>query len=214
MLRRSIILFSSSFLESHVPRLSMVSALVIACIPTLNKVRVPQPTVSTFLSSRLCLLFLQLSDIAECSADTAAAFGIDPRVALLSYSTLGSGSGSDVEIVQGAVDNIKTRRPDIKACGPLQYDAAVDPEVARTKVKVAPEMVRVAGKANVLVFPDLNTGNNTYKAVQQATQSVAMGPVLQGLAKPVNDLSRGCTQEDVVNTICVTVIQAIQAGKK
>ncbi|KXZ55429.1 hypothetical protein GPECTOR_3g8 [Gonium pectorale] len=146
-----------------------------------------------------------LASIAITSADTAAAFGIEPLVAMLSYSTLGSGSGPDVQKVSEAVALVKQRRPDIKVEGPIQYDAAIDPTVAAVKVKGRSE---VAGKATVFVFPDLNTGNNTYKAVQQSTGAIAMGPVMQGLLKPVNDLSRGCTVPDIINTICVTSIQA------
>ncbi|KXZ55418.1 hypothetical protein GPECTOR_3g7 [Gonium pectorale] len=149
-----------------------------------------------------------LASIAITSADTAAAFGIEPLVAMLSYSTLGSGSGPDVQKVSEAVALVKQRRPDIKVEGPIQYDAAVDPAVAAVKVKGSSE---VAGKATVFVFPDLNTGNNTYKAVQQSTGAIAMGPVMQGLLKPVNDLSRGCTVPDIINTICVTSIQATRA---
>ncbi|GIL76328.1 hypothetical protein Vretimale_5892 [Volvox reticuliferus] len=148
-----------------------------------------------------------LAAIAITSADTAAAFGIEPRVAMLSYSTLGSGSGPDVEKVTEAVALVKSQRPDIKVEGPIQYDAAIDPAVAAVKVKGGSE---VAGKATVFVFPDLNTGNNTYKAVQQSTGAIAMGPVMQGLLKPVNDLSRGCTIPDILNTVCVTSIQAMQ----
>ncbi|EFJ49262.1 phosphate acetyltransferase [Volvox carteri f. nagariensis] len=151
-----------------------------------------------------------LASIAITSADTAAAFGIEPRVAMLSYSTLGSGSGPDVEKVTEAVALVKSRRPDILVEGPIQYDAAIDPAVAAVKVKGGSE---VAGKATVFVFPDLNTGNNTYKAVQQSTGAIAMGPVMQGLLKPVNDLSRGCTVPDILNTVCVTSIQAMQFKK-
>jgi phosphate acetyltransferase len=150
-----------------------------------------------------------LASIAACSADTAAAFGIEPRVAMLSYSTLGSGAGPDVQKVTDAVQLIKEARPDLMVEGPLQYDAAIDPAVASVKIKTASQ---VAGRATVFVFPDLNTGNNTYKAVQQATGAIAMGPVMQGLRKPVNDLSRGCTVQDIVNTICVTCVQAMQAA--
>lgn len=146
-----------------------------------------------------------LASIAACSADTAAAFGIEPRVAMLSYSTMGSGAGPDVQKVTDAVQLVKEARPDLMVEGPLQYDAAIDPTVAAVKIKTQSE---VAGRATVFIFPDLNTGNNTYKAVQQATGAIAMGPVMQGLRKPVNDLSRGCTVEDIVNTICVTGIQA------
>lgn len=151
----------------------------------------------------------ELAAIARTSAATAQAFGIDPRVAMLSYSTLGSGSGPLVEKVEKATEILRASAPDLAVEGPIQYDAAVDPRVAQSKVK---KESRVAGKANVLVFPDLNTGNNTYKAVQQSTGGIAMGPVLQGLAKPVNDLSRGCTVDDVVNTVCITAVQAMSAA--
>ena len=146
----------------------------------------------------------QLADIAISSAGTAAAFGVEPRVAMLSYSTGTSGSGADVERVREATELVRARRPDLLVEGPLQYDAAVDPEVARTK---APDS-EVAGRATVLVFPDLNTGNNTYKAVQRSAGATAVGPVLQGLNKPVNDLSRGATVDDIATTIAVTAVQA------
>jgi len=146
----------------------------------------------------------QLADIAVSSAATAQAFGVEPRVALLSYSSGTSGKGEDVEKVRKATELARSRRPDLLLEGPLQYDAAVDPEVAAHKL---PDSA-VAGKATVFVFPDLNTGNNTYKAVQRETGALAIGPILQGLRKPVNDLSRGCTIEDVKNTILITAIQA------
>lgn len=147
----------------------------------------------------------QLAQIAATSAKTADKFGIDPRVAMLSYSTLGSGAGPDVDKVRNATEILKKSNPDVKVEGPIQYDAAIDPEVALTKVKGESS---VAGKANVFIFPDLNTGNNTYKAVQQSTGALAIGPLIQGLAKPVNDLSRGCTVADIVNTVACTAIQA------
>jgi phosphate acetyltransferase len=146
----------------------------------------------------------QLADIAVTSADTAAAFGIEPRVAMLSYSTGESGKGADVEKVREAVRIARERRPDLKLEGPIQYDAAVDVGVARSKLPGS----QVAGQATVFIFPDLNTGNNTYKAVQRSAGAVAIGPVLQGLNKPVNDLSRGCTVPDIVNTVAITAIQA------
>ena len=146
----------------------------------------------------------QLADIAITSAGTAAAFGIEPRVAMLSYSTGESGKGADVEKVREAVRIARERRPDLKLDGPIQYDAAVDFSVARSKLPDS----EVAGKATVFIFPDLNTGNNTYKAVQRSAGAVAIGPVLQGLNKPVNDLSRGCTVTDIVNTVTITAIQA------
>ncbi len=149
----------------------------------------------------------QLADIAITSAGTAAAFGIEPRVAMLSYSTGKSGKGADVERVREAVRIARGLRPDLKLEGPIQYDAAVDASVARSKMPDS----EVAGQATVFIFPDLNTGNNTYKAVQRSAGAVAIGPVLQGLNKPVNDLSRGCTVTDIVNTVTITAIQAQQA---
>jgi phosphate acetyltransferase len=146
----------------------------------------------------------QLADIAISSATTAATFGLDPLVAMLSYSTGGSGKGADVEKVREATALVKEREPELEVEGPIQYDAAVDPAVAATKLKDS----RVAGRATVLIFPDLNTGNNTYKAVQRSASAVAIGPVLQGLRKPVNDLSRGSTVRDIINTISITAIQA------
>jgi phosphate acetyltransferase len=146
----------------------------------------------------------QLADIAIASAATAAQFDIEPRVAMLSYSTGTSGSGTDVEKVVRATELVRDRAPDLPVEGPIQYDAAIDSAVAKTKL---PES-EVAGQATVFVFPDLNTGNNTYKAVQRSAGAVAIGPVLQGLRKPVNDLSRGATVRDIVNTIAITAIQA------
>ncbi len=146
----------------------------------------------------------QLAEIAISSADTARAFGIEPLVAMLSYSTGESGKGEEVEKVRLATQIARERRPDLLLDGPIQYDAAVDETVARLKMPGSP----VAGKASVLIFPDLNTGNNTYKAVQRETGAIAMGPVLQGLNKPVNDLSRGCTVDDIINTVAITAIQA------
>ncbi|HVH93885.1 MAG TPA: phosphate acetyltransferase [Nocardioidaceae bacterium] len=150
----------------------------------------------------------QLADIAVSSAATAAAFGIEPRVAMLSYSTGTSGSGTDVEKVSAATALVKEREPDLLVEGPIQYDAAIDAAVAKTKL---PDSA-VAGRATVFVFPDLNTGNNTYKAVQRSAGAVAVGPVLQGLRKPVNDLSRGATVRDIVNTVAITAIQAQLEG--
>ncbi len=146
----------------------------------------------------------QLADIAISSAGTAVQFGIEPRIAMLSYSTGESGSGADVEKVRTATALVRERRPDLLVEGPIQYDAAVDASVARTKMPDSD----VAGRATVLVFPDLNTGNNTYKAVQRSAGAVAIGPVLQGLRKPVNDLSRGALVQDIVNTVAITAIQA------
>ncbi|MFI1968875.1 phosphate acetyltransferase [Streptomyces cinnamoneus] len=146
----------------------------------------------------------QLADIAIQSAATATQFGVEPRIAMLSYSTGTSGSGADVDKVRKATELVRERRPDLLVEGPIQYDAAVDPAVAQTKLPGS----EVAGKATVLVFPDLNTGNNTYKAVQRSAGAVAVGPVLQGLRKPVNDLSRGALVQDIVNTVAITAIQA------
>ncbi|MFE5583970.1 phosphate acetyltransferase [Kitasatospora sp. NPDC056531] len=146
----------------------------------------------------------QLADIAIQSAATAAQFGVEPRVAMLSYSTGTSGSGADVDKVRKATELVRELRPDILVEGPIQYDAAVDELVAATKLPGSP----VAGRATVLIFPDLNTGNNTYKAVQRSAGAVAVGPVLQGLRKPVNDLSRGALVQDIVNTVAITAIQS------
>jgi phosphate acetyltransferase len=152
----------------------------------------------------------QLADIAISSADTAVSFGIDPYVALLSYSTGSSGSGADVEKVAAATALVRQRRPDLPVEGPIQYDAAVVPSVARSKLPGS----EVAGRATVLVFPDLNTGNNTYKAVQRSANATAIGPVLQGLRLPVNDLSRGATVPDIVNTVVITALQAGAARRQ
>lgn len=146
----------------------------------------------------------QLADIAISSAETAAQFGIDPRIAMLSYSTGESGTGTDVDKVRAATTLVHERRPDLSVDGPIQYDAAVDASVAETKLPDSD----VAGRATVFIFPDLNTGNNTYKAVQRSAGAVAVGPVLQGLRKPVNDLSRGALVRDIVTTIAITAIQA------
>jgi phosphate acetyltransferase len=148
----------------------------------------------------------ELADIAISSADTAVLFGIEPRVAMLSYSTGESSGGADVEKVRAATEFVRQRRPDLLVEGPIQYDAAIDPDVARSKLPGS----EVAGRATVFVFPDLNTGNNTYKAVQRSADAIAVGPILQGLAKPVNDLSRGALVPDIVNTIAITAIQAGQ----
>lgn len=179
------------------PDTSLVSSVFFMCLP--DRVLVygdcavnPNPNAE------------QLADIAITSAGTAAAFGIDPRVAMLSYSTGSSGKGADVERVREAVAIARKRRPDLKLEGPIQYDAAVDASVARSKLPDS----EVAGQATVFIFPDLNTGNNTYKAVQRSAGALAIGPVLQGLNKPVNDLSRGCTVTDIVNTVAITAIQA------
>lgn len=146
----------------------------------------------------------QLAEIAITSAHTAKVFGIVPRVAMLSYSTGNSGKGADVDLVIEATRIAREMAPELALEGPLQYDAAIDPVVARTKLPGS----QVAGRATVFIFPDLNTGNNTYKAVQRAADAIAIGPVLQGLNKPVNDLSRGCTVADIVNTVAITAVQA------
>ncbi len=146
----------------------------------------------------------QLADIAISSAHTAAMFGMDPHIAMLSYSTGVSGKGDDVEKVRDATNIIKEHNPKLKIEGPIQYDAAVDAAVAKIKMPDS----KVAGKANVFIFPDLNAGNITYKAVQRSANALAIGPVLQGLNKPVNDLSRGCLIDDIVNTVVITAIQA------
>ena len=150
----------------------------------------------------------ELAEIALSSAKTARMFNIEPRIAMLSYSTGDSGTGDDVELVRNAVriarEKAKHIDPDLKIEGPIQYDAAIDPDVAKTKM---PES-EVAGKATIFIFPDLNTGNNTYKAVQRSAKAIAIGPILQGLKKPVNDLSRGCLIPDIINTVAITAIQA------
>ncbi len=151
----------------------------------------------------------QLADIAISSVATAQQFGIEPRVAMLSYSTGTSGAGDDVEKVRAATELVRKRRPDILVEGPIQYDAAAEPSVAATKMPGS----AVAGRATVYIFPDLNTGNNTYKAVQRSAGAVAIGPVLQGLNKPVNDLSRGALVSDIVNTVAITAIQAQDAAR-
>jgi phosphate acetyltransferase len=179
------------------PGVAIVSSVFLMCLP--DRVLVygdcavnPDPTAE------------ELADIAVSSAATAAQFGIEPRVAMLSYSTGVSGSGADVDKVYAATELVRTRAPELPVEGPIQYDAAVDMAVAAAKLKDSP----VAGRATVLVFPDLNTGNNTYKAVQRSAGAVAVGPVLQGLRRPVNDLSRGALVQDIVNTVAITAIQA------
>ena len=146
----------------------------------------------------------QLAEIAISSAETSLDFGIEPRIAMLSYSSGTSGKGEDVEKVRTATEIVKSKSPDLKIEGPIQYDAAVDLSVGSKKMPGS----EVAGRATVLIFPDLNTGNNTYKAVQRETGAIAIGPILQGLNRPVNDLSRGCTVEDIINTVIITAIQA------
>jgi phosphate acetyltransferase len=148
----------------------------------------------------------ELADIAISSAATSLMLGIEPKIAMLSYSSGSSGEGQDVDKVRKATEIIRSKRPDLKVEGPIQYDAAVDPEVGLKKLPNSD----VAGQATVLIFPDLNTGNNTYKAVQRETGAVAIGPILQGLNKPINDLSRGCTVDDIFNTVVISAIQAQQ----
>jgi phosphate acetyltransferase len=179
------------------PGVSVVSSVFFMCLP--DRVAVfgdcavnPNPTAE------------QLAEIAISSADSSQAFGIEPRVAMLSYSSGTSGAGAEVDKVRQATELVRLKRPDLKVEGPIQYDAAVDPLVGRQKLPNS----EVAGQASVLIFPDLNTGNNTYKAVQRETGALAIGPVLQGLNKPVNDLSRGCTVDDVFNTVVITAIQS------
>jgi len=179
------------------PGVSLVSSVFFMCLP--NRVVVfgdcainPNPTAE------------ELSEIAISSANSAAAFGIEPKIAMLSYSSGSSGSGEDVDRVRQATELVKGKRPDLKIEGPIQYDAAVDLQVGKSKLPDSD----VAGQATVFIFPDLNTGNNTYKAVQRETGALAIGPMLQGLKKPVNDLSRGSTVDDVVNTVIITAIQA------
>ncbi|UMB69034.1 phosphate acetyltransferase [Mycobacterium paraterrae] len=179
------------------PGISTVSSVFLMCLPDQvlaygDCAIVPDPTVE------------QLADIAISGAQTAAQFGIEPRVAMLSYSTGESGTGADVDKVREATQLVRSRAPELLVEGPIQYDAAVEPSVAATKLRDSP----VAGKATVLIFPDLNAGNNAYKAVQRSAGAIAIGPVLQGLNKPVNDLSRGALVEDIVNTVAITAIQA------
>ena len=194
---------SDIFAADDKPGYSVVSSVFLMCLK--DRVLVfgdcavnPNPTSQ------------QLAEIAVASADTAKVFGIDPRVAMLSYSTGTSGKGADVDVVVEATALAKEKAPELSLEGPLQYDAAIDPTVAKTKLPNS----KVAGKATVFIFPDLNTGNNTYKAVQRAAEAVAIGPVLQGLNKPVNDLSRGCTVPDIVNTVAITAIQAAAEKQK
>jgi len=183
-----------------VPSVSTVSSIFLMCLSDRvlaygDCAIIPNPSTE------------QLADIAISSARTAAQFGIEPRVAMLSYSTGDSGSGADVDKVRAATELVREREPELLVEGPIQYDAAVDLSVAATKLGDSP----VAGRATVLIFPDLNTGNNTYKAVQRTAGAIAIGPVLQGLRKPVNDLSRGALVEDIVNTVAITAIQAQDA---
>jgi phosphate acetyltransferase len=150
----------------------------------------------------------QLADIAISSADTAASFGVEPRIAMLSYATGDSAKGEQVDAVREATETVRRLRGDLKVDGPIQYDAAVDASVARLKLPDS----EVAGSATVFIFPDLDTGNVAYKAVQRSSGAVAIGPVLQGLRRPVNDLSRGCSVTDIVNTVAITAIQARAGG--
>lgn len=179
------------------PNVSVVSSVFFMCLE--DRVSVfgdcainPNPTAE------------QLAEIAISSADSSLAFDIEPKIAMLSYSSGSSGKGEDVERVRNATEIVKKLRPELKIEGPIQYDAAVDLEIGQSKLPDS----EVAGQASVLIFPDLNTGNNTYKAVQRETGAIAIGPMLQGLNKPVNDLSRGCTVDDVFNTVIITAIQA------
>jgi phosphate acetyltransferase len=179
------------------PGVNTVSSVFLMCLADRVLVYgdcavIPEPTTE------------QLADIAISSAETAQQFGIEPRVAMLSYSTGTSGSGLVVEKVRAATALVAEREPDLLLEGPIQYDAAIDPAVARTKLPDSP----VAGRATVFIFPDLNTGNNTYKAVQRSANAIAIGPVLQGLRQPVNDLSRGALVSDIVNTVAITAVQA------
>ncbi|HSN47389.1 MAG TPA: phosphate acetyltransferase [Flavobacterium sp.] len=179
------------------PNSSVVSSIFFMCLE--DRVSVfgdcainPNPTAE------------QLAEIAISSADSSTAFGIEPKISMLSYSSGSSGKGDEVDKVRAATEIVRQKRPDLKIEGPIQYDAAVDPEVGQSKMPNS----EVAGYASVLIFPDLNTGNNTYKAVQRETGALAIGPMLQGLNKPVNDLSRGCTVDDIINTVVITAIQA------
>ena len=179
------------------PGVDVVSSVFLMCLADRVLVYgdcavIPEPTVE------------QLADIAIASAETARQFDVEPRVAMLSYSTGSSGTGSEVDRVRAATALVAAREPDLPLEGPIQYDAAIDPGVAAKKLPDS----EVAGRATVFIFPDLNTGNNTYKAVQRSAGAVAVGPVLQGLKKPVNDLSRGATVDDIVNTVAITAIQA------
>jgi phosphate acetyltransferase len=183
------------------PGFSLASSVFFMCLP--DRVFVfgdcavnPEPTME------------QLADIATSSAETARAFGIEPRVAMLSYSTGESGKGADVDKVREATRRVRSLRPDLPVEGPIQYDAAVDLSVAQVKLPGS----QVAGRATVFIFPDLNNGNITYKAVQRSANAVAIGPVIQGLKRPVNDLSRGATVTDIVNTVAITAIQAQERG--
>jgi phosphate acetyltransferase len=179
------------------PGVGVISSVFLMCLP--DRVLVygdcavnPKPSTE------------QLADIAIGSSETAWSFGVEPRVAMLSYSTGDSARGPDVTVVREATEIVRERRPDIPVEGPIQYDAAIEPTVAEKKLPGS----EVAGRATVFIFPDLETGNIAYKAVQRSSGAVAIGPVLQGLRKPVNDLSRGCTVPDIVSTVVITAIQA------
>ena len=179
------------------PGISTVSSVFFMCLP--DRVSVfgdcavnPDPTAE------------QLAEIAISSAESSRRFGIEPRIAMLSYSSGTSGEGADVDKVRQATEIVRQKRPDLHVEGPIQYDAAVDPAIGKQKMPGS----KVAGQASVLIFPDLNTGNNTYKAAQRETGALAIGPMLQGLNKPINDLSRGCTVDDIFNTVIITAIQA------
>lgn len=182
------------------PGVSIVSSVFFMCLPDRVIVFgdcavIPKPTSE------------ELAEIAISSAESSRMFGIDPKIAMLSYSSGSSGQGEEVVKVRLATELVKSRRPDLAVEGPIQYDAAVDRVVGLQKLPQS----KVAGQATVLIFPDLNTGNNTYKAVQRETGALAIGPMLQGLNKPVNDLSRGCTVDDIFNTVVITAIQAQQS---
>ncbi|AWV97136.1 phosphate acetyltransferase [Arcticibacterium luteifluviistationis] len=179
------------------PGVSVVSSVFFMCLP--DRVTVygdcainPNPSAE------------ELAEIAISSAETSISFGIEPKIAMLSYSSGASGVGADVDVVRKATEIVKSKRPDLKVEGPIQYDAAVDMKIGKSKLPNS----EVAGQASIFIFPDLNTGNNTYKAVQRETGALAIGPILQGLNKPVNDLSRGCTVNDIFNTVIITAIQA------
>ena len=187
---------SFEFIKTR-PGVSLVSSVFLMCLE--DRVLVygdcavnPKPTAQ------------ELADIALSAADTATMFSIEPRVAMLSYSTGESGTGEEVERVREATRLAKEKRPDLPVEGPIQYDAAADMSVDRTKMPDS----EVAGRATIFIFPDLNSGNSAYKAVQRSAHAVAVGPVLQGLNRPVNDLSRGCSVTDIVNTVAITAIQA------
>lgn len=183
------------------PEVSIVSSLFFMCLDTQVMIFADCAIVQDPSA-------VQLSQIALCTAFSAKAFGIEPNIAMLSYSTGDSGSGADVQKVIEATTLLKTQYPQLKVEGPIQYDAATNKSIAQKKLPNS----KIAGEANILIFPDLNTGNNTYKAVRSSGEAVAIGPILQGLNKPVNDLSRGCDVRDIVNTVIITAIQANETG--